>query len=320
MNIYFRFIGAFSSSAFLVLTIMPFVLKFFKKVHFEQKIRSNGPVAHKKKSGTPTMGGIVLVLSVLTCIFWMEKPGLNMFFLLLIVACSTMVGVIDDYISFKKQRSLGLRAREKFFAQIVIGAVLAVFLIYFYDAPGGIWGLSGGISFLYFLWVILVYTSSCNAVNLTDGLDGLAVSLCVIAFLSYAFIAVFLGEFSLAIFSFAACGACIGFLYYNFYPAKIFMGDAGALGIGGSLACLVLYTRTEFLFIIIGGVFVIEVLSVIIQVAYFKFTHGKRIFKMSPLHHHYELSGWPEVKITKWFLFAGVILSIFGIYLFLITV
>jgi len=307
--------SAVASFAFVAL-ILPFYINFLKKIKLSQNIRSEGPKDHLSKSSTPTMGGVILVLGIIISVFWSlsDSQNLALSALLLLTA---LIGFADDFICFIKHRSLGLRARDKIIMQLIVGALFAFYLMYFKNSTGSAWGFQNEPSVFYFIWVILVYIASSNAVNLTDGLDGLAGSLSAVVFLTFAVIFYLTSNNDLALFCLSGFGACAGFLIYNINPAKIFMGDTGSLALGGVFAGIALMSQTEFLYVIIGGVFVTETLSVMLQVIYFKLTKGKRIFKMSPLHHHFELSGWHETLVTKRFVICGIMLAIISMFLYM---
>ncbi len=298
----------------LALVSMPIFLNWAKGHGWGQEVRQEGPKAHLSKAGTPTMGGIVLILAGLMASFWAPNTLDIWIFRFTVVVCAAL-GMVDDLSKLMKHRSLGLKARHKMAVLLVLGLILFAYLAlsrqnFGVNVP---W-----VGFVGSTWVVLAVTllltsGTVNAVNLTDGLDGLAGGTCTAALLAYAAIATHTGHSELAIAAAAMAGACIGFLWYNVFPARVFMGDTGSLALGGALAALALLTGTEFLLILVGGIFVIEALSVIIQVSYFKLTKGKRIFKMSPIHHHFELSGLHEVQVTARFTIIAVILALLGV-------
>jgi phospho-N-acetylmuramoyl-pentapeptide-transferase len=301
-----------------------------------QQIRADGPEAHLVKQGTPTMGGVVILASVAvasTLLGRMTPLGLTA--LLTAVACG-LVGLADDTSKVSHKRSLGLRARGKVALQALIALVLGAVAVNWLgistwvaipltgrglDMGLGALSLPVGqmtlkLPLLYIAFVLLIIVATTNAVNLTDGLDGLAAGTVSIVMLAYAAIAFRQDHLDLALVAGAAGGACIGFIWYNVYPANIFMGDTGSLGLGGALAALAILTKTELLLIMIGGIYVVETMSVILQVAYFKATGGKRLFKMAPIHHHFEMLGWSETKImVRFWIITGVIAGIgFAMY------
>lgn len=298
----------------LSLVSMPIFLRWAKGHGWGQEVREEGPKAHLSKAGTPTMGGIVLILAGLMASFWAPNSLDLWIFRMTVVVCAGL-GMVDDLSKLMKHRSLGLKARHKMAVLLVLGLVLFGYLAMTRQNFGVNVPIVGFVSSA---WVVLAVTlfltsGTVNAVNLTDGLDGLAGGTCTAALSAYAAIAAYTGHIELCVAAMAMAGACVGFLWYNVFPARVFMGDTGSLALGGALAALALLTGTEFLLVLIGGIFVIEALSVIIQVSYFKLTNGKRIFKMSPIHHHFELSGLHEVQVTARFTIISIILALVGV-------
>ena len=298
----------------------PIVIPFLRKLKFGQSIRDEGPKSHMKKAGTPTMGGLIIVGSILISSLVIgglyEAIGLEISLLLLVTIGFGLLGFLDDYIKVVKKRNLGLTSKQKFFGQVFIAVVVYVVLVQTglstdIRLPGTEWALDIGWFYLPLMIIMLVGTS--NAVNLTDGVDGLVAGSSVLAFGAFAGIAFSFGETEVALFSIAVVGASLGFLLFNANPAKVFMGDTGSLALGGALAMIAILTKAELALIIIGGVFVVETLSVMLQVVSFK-TRGKRIFKMSPIHHHFELSGWGEWRVVLTFWTAGLVLAVTGLY------
>lgn len=333
----------------------PLFIKFLVRRGYGQFIRDDGPTTHHTKRGTPTMGGTVIIgatlLGYLLSHLGSQTPISSSAQLVLFLMCGLgLVGWLDDYIKISKQRSLGLRSAQKLFGQLLIGTVFAVLAVRLTDETGRTPG-SAAISFvrdtgvdlmvfgpivgtlLFVLWANLMVAGTSNGVNLTDGLDGLATGASMMVFAAYVLIGVWQNNQScfgttvtakcyntphpmdLAILAAALMGACIGFLWWNASPAKIFMGDTGSLALGGAMSGLAITTRTELLVIFLGGLFVVITLSVIIQVASFKMTR-KRVFRMAPLQHHFELVGWNEVTIVIRFwivqmLFVGFALGLF---------
>lgn len=307
-------LGALILSVGLVTAMAPYLIPELHKLKFGQSIREEGPKSHQAKSGTPTMGGIMIILSITVTSLVIDEFTLELGLALLIMLGHFVLGFLDDYIKVVKKQNLGLRAKEKLLGQIII----AVLVAYFAGLPTDLWvpfvgNIDLGYGFYALLLFVLVGTS--NAVNLTDGLDGLASGTMVVASLAYMVICLSLGKLELAVFCAAMAGACLGFLKYNYHPAKIFMGDTGSLALGGALAAVGILTHTEVLLAIIGIIFVCEALSVIIQVTSFK-TRGKRVFLMSPIHHHFELKGWAETKVVKNFWLGGLIGGLVGLLLF----
>ena len=303
------------------LIIYPFYIKYMKKKAFGQQIREEGPEHHYVKKDTPTMGGLVMVVMALisSALFLGEYTSRNFLALVIMVTAALLLGLTDDWAKISKKRSLGLKAREKLGVQFLMGLFLVIFL-YRYTRID----IRTVIPFIYTFhsrWIfaafaVFVVIGTINSVNLTDGLDGLAAGVSAVCFLAYMVICYKNQQYDLAIASFAFMCACVGFLWFNAYPAKIFMGDTGSLALGAALATMAVFTRTEFLLVLIGGIFVAEALSVIIQVTYFKLTGGKRIFKMSPLHHHFEKSGWHEVEVTVRFWIITLFLAVIGLILY----
>lgn len=297
---------------------MPAYLSWAKGHGWGQVIREEGPQAHLSKAGTPTMGGLVLLLAGLIASFWGGISGWEVFVLRMSVVFCAVLGMVDDLSKVLKNQNLGLRARDKLAAQAVLGLALGAWVCYSRETVGvslPVLGFVGGA------WIVLLVSlfltaGTVNAVNLTDGLDGLAAGTSAAALFAYAAISQGAGYHGLAVASVGFAGACLGFYWFNAYPARVFMGDTGSLGLGGALAALALLTGTEFLLVVVGGVFVLEALSVIIQVTYFKATHGKRVFRMTPIHHHFELGGWHEVQVTARFVLISVILAVVGVFMY----
>ena len=295
---------------------LPFFIKYLKKHNVGQKIRQEGPDLHQHKMGTPTMGGVIVILTLIIIVLLLVPYNKYVLWSLAATVGFGLIGLIDDLIKYLKKRSLGLLTMQKLFLQIAFALIVAYCVQQNTDLGTEIYlpflknSIDLGIMFVPF--VVLVMVSSVNAVNLTDGLDGLAAGLIIIAMLSFALIAYIQNMGSMSLFSLVVAFTSLGFLVYNFFPAQIFLGDVGSLALGGALASVAIFTRTELFLLIIGGVFVIETLSVILQVASAKL-RGKIIFKMSPIHHHFELCGWKEPKIIIRFWIAGLILAIIGI-------
>ncbi|CAH0346890.1 phospho-N-acetylmuramoyl-pentapeptide-transferase [Bacillus sp. CECT 9360] len=308
---------------FLITVLLsPIFIPFLRRLKFGQSIREEGPESHQKKTGTPTMGGIVILLSItlatLVMTFKFSEPSVRTYLLLFVTLGFGCLGFLDDFIKVVMKRNLGLTSRQKLFGQIII-AVIFYFVYRQTDEfvpdisiPGT--ALSINLGWFYVLVIIFWLVGFSNAVNLTDGLDGLVSGTAAIAFGAYAVLAWNQSQYDVAIFSVAVVGAVLGFLVFNAHPAKVFMGDTGSLALGGAIATIALLTKLELMLVIIGLVFVIETLSVILQVASFKL-RGKRIFKMSPLHHHYELVGWSEWRVVVTFWSVGLLAAILGIYL-----
>jgi len=304
--------------AFILSVILgPLLIPILRKLKFGQQIREEGPQSHQKKKGTPTMGGIIFLLA-LTLAFLRFSDKTEQFYILL-VACLGFgfVGFLDDYIKIVFKRSLGLTARQKLLGQLIFAGIVC-WLLYRSGHDTAVYfpplDFSLDLSWFYYPLIIIFMLGFTNAVNFTDGLDGLLSGTSAIAFGALSVIAMFRTEQEAAMFSAAMIGAVLGFLVFNAHPAKVFMGDTGSLGIGGGLVAVSVLTKTELILFIIGGIFIIEILSVVLQVGSFKL-RGKRIFKMSPIHHHFELSGWSEWRVVVTFWACGLVLAVLGIVL-----
>ncbi len=307
----------------VALLIAPIIIPILRRMKFRQFIREDGPKSHLKKAGTPTMGGIIFILVTIIGIIFVPLIinsvlgiDLNIDYKIISIIflgyiSYALIGFLDDYLIVVKKQNTGLRAKHKFLLQLLIS--ILIFIIYLrlgYPTEIDFLGIfTIELGPMYGLLILLMMVGSSNAVNLTDGLDGLATGLSIFAFISYIGIAILKGNESVLTFSSVLVGALIGFLFYNFKPAKVFMGDTGSLALGAALAITAFILQEELLLILIGGVFVIETLSVILQVLYFKHTKGKRLFKMSPLHHHFELSNWSEQKIVISFWIVGALFA-----------
>ena len=296
-------------SALVVLISGPFVIPELRKLKFGQSIREEGPKSHQAKSGTPTMGGLMILAALTAGALAAAGFETSVLLALFVTLGHGVIGFIDDY--------LGLRPRHKFLGQVIMAVVVALIGSIFLGVTTELWVpvINKTVDFgaFYYVLIFFVLVGTTNAVNLTDGLDGLATGTVAVAAICYAVVCVMFGKAALASFCIAVAAACIAFLRFNAHPAKVFMGDTGSLALGGALAAAAILTKTELLLVIIGGVFVIETLSVIIQVSYFKLTGGQRIFLMSPIHHHYELKGWKETKVVRVFCCAGVVFGILGL-------
>ena len=310
-------------ASFLVTILMlPRLIKYLHYLKFGQAIREEGPQSHMHKKGTPTMGGIsFIVATVLALIIAMfiDSSNIKYYFLFIYTTISfSIIGYIDDMLIVVKKKNDGLAPRKKLMLQILFSIIFYVLVKFIYEdinyiyIPGLEYQLN--ISYLYMIFVVFWQTGFSNAVNLTDGLDGLATSVTIITTSTFALLAYKENNFPIFVFCLVLVGALIGFLLFNKNPAKIFMGDTGSLALGGILAAISIILHKEIAFIFIGLVYILETLSVIIQVAYFKKT-GKRIFKMSPLHHHFELSGYGEVKTVYLFVIIALISSGVGYFL-----
>ena len=286
----------------LTLILVPILIPTLKKLKFGQSIREEGPQSHMKKTGTPTMGGLTFLLSTIVvtviALFFADQIG-PLILLLFVTIGFGLIGFIDDYIIVVKKNNQGLTSKQKFLAQIAIAVIFYIVSValpnYQFESAINIpftdWSLP--LSVFYIVFIIFWQVGFSNAVNLTDGLDGLSTGLSVIAFAFYAILSFVLDKPEIGLFCLVMLASLIGFLIYNKYPAKVFMGDTGSLALGGIFATISIMLNQEITLLLIGFVFVIETLSVMLQVTSYKLT-GKRIFKMSPLHHHFELVGWSE--------------------------
>lgn len=309
-------------TAFIVCAMIgPVMIPYLHKLKFGQSIRECGPASHMKKSGTPTMGGLMMLFALLVALLWGEwTPPLLIAFLL--TFGHALIGFLDDYIKVVMKRNLGLTAKQKFFLQFILAGAY-VFFAETHLQHMSLWLPLANVEFDlgwgYYILAFLLLVGTTNAVNLTDGLDGLASFVTLPVSLSFAVIAFIMGMYEISAFALGITGACLGFLLFNRHPAQVFMGDTGSLALGGAVAALALLTHTELLLVIIGGVYVAEALSVIIQVGYFRLTHGKRFFRMAPLHHHFELGGWNEVRVVRVFTFVSTCLSLIGLAMWLVA-
>ncbi|MEQ3337729.1 phospho-N-acetylmuramoyl-pentapeptide-transferase [Clostridium butyricum] len=297
------------------LILGPIFIPILHKLKFGQNIRKEGPKSHQKKAGTPTMGGIIFFISVATTILIMGPSFTDpkMIILYSFLAFG-FIGFLDDMLKIIHKDNLGLKAGQKMILLLIFSVALAV---YGYKnigtdilIPLGS-GFKLNLGLLYIPFIIIYYAAVTNAVNLTDGIDGLATSVTIIVLTFFTIVAFKTGQKDVAIFSIALCGALLGFLKYNAFPAKIFMGDTGSLALGGAVGTIALMLKMELWVVIVGLMYVVETLSVIIQVTSFKMT-GKRVFKMAPIHHHFEQCGWSEVKIVTVFSLVTAVLCIIG--------
>ena len=309
--------------AFLLTVVMlPKLIKYLHYLKFGQEIRQEGPQSHIHKKGTPTMGVISFILAIVVALIiamFLNSENIKYYLLFIYTTVSfAIIGYIDDMLIVVKKKNDGLSPRKKLLLQIVFSLIFYILVSLVYDNVNfieiPIINYQINISYLYLLFVIFWQTGFSNAVNLTDGLDGLATSVTIITTGTFALLAYKENNFPVLVFCLAIVGALLGFLLFNKKPAKIFMGDTGSLALGGILAAISIILHKEIVFLFIGLVYILETLSVIIQVAYFKKT-GKRIFKMSPLHHHFELTGYGEVKTVYIFVIIAVISSAIGYFI-----
>jgi phospho-N-acetylmuramoyl-pentapeptide-transferase len=278
-----------------------------------QVVSTDAPQRHQAKSGTPTMGGLIILAAALLAAVALAPLNPRLLAVIALTLTNTAIGFLDDYLIVRRGKSLGLKARQKLFGQFV----LAIAFVYWFHSsapfPGPANGpqASGLITLAWQAFQVLLIVGVSNAVNLTDGLDGLAAGSTAIVLLAYIAITFISGLTSLALAAGCLVGACVGFLWFNSFPASIFMGDTGSLGLGGAVAAMAVMTRTELLLIILGGIFVVEALSVVIQVLWFQ-TRGKRVFLMAPIHHHFELQAWSETKIILRFWIVAAVCAAIG--------
>jgi len=332
----FRSAYAALTSLIIVLIFGRIVISWLKRLRFKEEIRDDGPASHKTKAGTPTMGGLLILGSVLISIFlW---GNFNDHYLIILITATVLLGILgfaDDYIKSILKRKKGIPARMKMLFQVIIAAAVVILIYLFPSAPQYTTKLfvpfvNEAIMDMLWLWIVfavIVIVGTTNAVNLTDGIDGLAIGTVLIVAITMGLMTYLSGHVKIAnylripyipesaeltVFLSALCGASLGFLWFNCNPAAVFMGDTGSLPLGGIIGIVAVMIKKEIFLLIVGGVFVIEALSVIIQVVYFK-TTGKRVFNMSPIHHHFELSGWPEQKVVVRMWVFGIILAIIGL-------
>lgn len=318
---YIWIIGMCLVTLVIMLVIMPGLIDYLHKIKFGQTEREEGLASHKKKNGTPTMGGLAFIIVptlvyIIGSFFTPFILDMNTMIILLAFVGYGVVGFIDDYIIVVQKNNEGLKPAHKFLLQSILAVVF--FFLYRTNSTTDIWipifDVTINLSWFYFILVFLMFTAETNAVNLTDGLDGLCAGQMVIALVPFAIFAFIQGLNNVACLICMVIFALLGYLKFNKHPAKIFMGDTGSLALGGFIAAIAMVLKQEILLVVIGFVFVAEVLSVIIQVTYYKKTH-KRIFKMAPLHHHFEMCGWSEEKVVTRFRLVGVILAILGLVL-----
>ncbi|MGE5484949.1 MAG: phospho-N-acetylmuramoyl-pentapeptide-transferase [Ignavibacteriales bacterium] len=315
-----QYLTACGLSLFISLALGPLAIPVLRRLKLGQRVRTDGPAAHLSKAGTPTMGGLIFLAAMTAAVLAVSPAGLRGGPVPLLLALGVSlgfgaVGFTDDFLKVARGRSLGMRGRDKLFAEIVLGLALGWGAV----RAAGV-GTYVAIPFfrvielgpLYVPFVAFMAVSGSNAVNLTDGLDGLAAGSCAISFGAFAVISMLRGNEGMAVFSLAAMGALIGFLRYNLHPARVFMGDTGSLALGCALAAVAALTKAEVLLVLVGGLYVIEAISVIIQVISFQ-TTGRRLFRMSPLHHHFELAGWPEETVVSRFWAASVVFALLGL-------
>ncbi len=322
-------------TAFLICFLFgPFVIKKLSKMQIGQIIQTDGPQSHMGKQGTPTMGGILILFSIFTTtVIWGNLTNHYVNILLLALILFGFIGFIDDYLMQVKKRNMGFTAKGKFMIQIVFGLIISYLIYRCPDFDSSLTipflkDVSPDLGIWYIPFACLVIVGTSNAVNLTDGLDGLAIGPYIVSSVTYMFFAYVAGHIQIAeylhvrhiasageiaVICGTLAGAGLGFLWFNAHPAQIFMGDSGSIPLGGILGTIAVITKQEILLLIVGGLFVIEALSVIIQVGYFKVTKGKRVFRMAPLHHHFELKGWHESKVIVRFWIISITLALLSL-------
>ncbi len=329
----FRSAGAALTALLVSFLLGPYVIQRLRLLKIGQHVRSDGPQTHLGKQGTPTMGGILIIAAIISAtLLWSDLSNRYVWVVLFATIAFGGIGFWDDYLKVVKKQSTGLRAKHKFALQLFAALAIGLFLYFNPHDPNAtklsvpfMKKLLIDLGWFYVPFAVLVIVGSSNAVNLTDGLDGLAIGLVGIASTANAvlvyiggnkIIAEYLkiqyipGSGELAVFCGALLGASLGFLWYNAHPAEVFMGDVGSLSLGAALGTLAVVTKHELILVVVGGIFVLEAVSVMLQVAYFKLSGGKRIFKMAPLHHHFEQIGWPESKVIVRFWIVGIILAL----------
>jgi phospho-N-acetylmuramoyl-pentapeptide-transferase len=339
---YITFRAAYATlTALLVSFILgPFIIRRLRKLHIQEKIRDDGPQTHLAKEGTPTMGGLIILLAiVLPTLLWADLTNRYILLILFSTVWMGTIGFIDDYLKAVRHIPKGLVAKWKLVGQITFGLILGCILYFWplstqFHAQTSIpflknWVIDFGI--LYIPFVVFVTTGASNALNLTDGLDGLAIGIvttCAMAFAGMSYVSgrvdfsgylnimYLTGSGELTVFLAAIVGASLGFLWFNAHPAKVFMGDTGSLALGGALSAAAILLKKEVQLLIVGGVFAVEALSVIIQIVSYKLRGGKRVFLMAPLHHHFELKGWPESLVVVRFWIISAMLALLSLSTF----
>ncbi|OGD17039.1 MAG: phospho-N-acetylmuramoyl-pentapeptide-transferase [Candidatus Aminicenantes bacterium RBG_16_63_14] len=338
----FRYITVRTAAAGITALVLSFLLgprliRLLERRQIGQEIRPEGPQSHYAKKGTPSMGGILIIIcTLLPTLVWGNLANVYVWVAVLSMVLFGLIGLVDDILKVRRKRSQGLRPGQKILLQALLAA--AIGLVFLWMGARGDFNLSLSFPFLkqwvpflgwfYLPWIVFILVGSSNAVNLADGLDGLAIGLTLISATALTALTYVAGHAlwsqylniarvplaaELTVFAGAFAGACLGFLWFNCHPAQVFMGDVGALSIGGTMAVIALLIKQEFLLFTVAGVFILEALSVLLQVSYFKLSKGKRIFKMAPLHHHFELSGWPEGRVVIRFWILGIIFALFSL-------
>lgn len=317
----FKFLLPVIVSFAISVILCPVMIPFLKRLKFGQFVRDDGPESHLKKSGTPTMGGIIILLSIiLTSIFYIGKYS-DMIPVLFVTVGFGIIGFLDDYIKIVMKRSLGLRAWQKLIGQILITSIFGYYLVNYTDVgtkilipfTGGlVEGMYWDTTFLFVPMLFLVMLGTVNGANFTDGLDGLASSVTLLIATFFSVVAIGT-QSGISPITCAVAGSLLGFLVFNIYPARVFMGDTGSLALGGFVAASAYMLRMPLFILLVGIIYLVEVISVMLQVGYFKISGGKRIFKMAPIHHHFELCGWPETRVVAVFSVITAVLCIIAL-------
>jgi phospho-N-acetylmuramoyl-pentapeptide-transferase len=326
----FRSLGAAITALLISLILGPMMIRWLHKLQMGQVVRTDGPQTHLKKSGTPTMGGVLILFSMLvSLLLWGDFSNKGLWIVSFVTFAYGVIGFVDDYRKVVHKNPKGLSARQKLLFQFIVAGIAAFLFLKFTAVNSELRlpffkAFSLDLGWFYVPFIMLVIVGASNAVNLTDGLDGLAIgpvittagTFLLLAYVaghvkiaSYLEIPYIAGAGELAVYAAAMAAAGLGFLWFNSHPAQVFMGDVGSLSLGGGIGALAVVTKNEILLTIVGGVFVMEALSVMIQVASFK-TRGKRVFRMAPIHHHFELKGWPEPKVIVRFWIISILLAI----------
>ncbi|MBU4330839.1 MAG: phospho-N-acetylmuramoyl-pentapeptide-transferase [Acidobacteria bacterium] len=326
-----------ATALLICLFLGPLLIRYLKKKQIGEEIRAEGPQSHFEKKGTPSMGGILIIFAaVIPTLLWADMRNSYVRIALFAMISFGLVGFLDDYLKIILKKPKGLTIHRKFTYQFVLSLIIGLFLIWLGHQNEFNLHLivpffknwTPYLGWFYLPWIMFILVSSSNAVNLADGLDGLATGLTLISVTAFTALSFIAGRTDwssyldiawvpqaaeLTIFVGALAGACLGFLWFNCHPAQLFMGDVGALSLGGAIGTIAILIKMEFLLFMVAGVFVIEALSVLLQVGYFKLSGGRRIFKMAPLHHHFELKGWPEEKVVVRFWITGIIFALFSL-------
>jgi phospho-N-acetylmuramoyl-pentapeptide-transferase len=318
MSFQLKLFLSMATSLLVSVLIGPQIIKILTDIKAKQSIREDGPASHIVKSGTPTMGGIIFIIALMSSYIFFGSKTSDDLIIIVITLGFGLVGFLDDFLKVKFKRNLGLTAFQKIIGQLIFTSILLLYYMINNQNPTEFWipfttGEYINLGMLTIPFLLIVILGTVNAVNLTDGLDGLASGTSAIFFLAFTYICHTAGFNNISIICISLVGGLLGFLYFNHHPARIFMGDTGSLALGGAVASIAILSGNVFLIPIVGAVFFIETLSVIIQVLSFKLT-GKRVFKMAPLHHHFEQLGWKEVNVVILFWIVSIIFALIGIF------